>query len=331
MAKGKHAAALFEVIHGNKNIDTRGGSALRTPKWWFKGRPEAEVPGPVATAPAPTTSPSLTRPAYVAPRIAAVESMPATPPVPQPQQTSRMRSEQAPAPSRSGSRMGRQMQFDGDRHEVTMRFRYTTAIVSGFAILVALGVAYVVGRHMAGGPQTAAGSGTVVPAGAGEEPDRRVLNSGALEVPRHPKPLPPVVSAHGADGVKPHDQARNNSSDTNTSGNAVPFPTPKPPAPEGQSQRVIGLNYVIAQSYPDVKSATEARDFLVKSGIGCTVVQGPRDFTHENWFSVVGTRGFDHIHTPECEAYVKSIEKSNDRFAAGSKFKRFEPHLYRWK
>ncbi|HWE97244.1 MAG TPA: hypothetical protein VG269_25010 [Tepidisphaeraceae bacterium] len=329
MAKGKHAAALFEVIHGNKNIDTRGGSALRTPKWWFKGRPEAEVPGPVATAPAPTPMPAQTRPGYVAPRIAAVEEMPPAPTAPSPApQASRFRNEQTSAASRSTGRPGRPMHFDGDRHEVTMRVRYTTAIVGGFALLVAVGVAYVIGRHVAGGPQTAAASGVVVPATAGEDADRHVVNSNALEVPRHPKPLPPSASPRGNDNARPRETARKTNSESNP-GTPIAPAVPTPATPEGQ--RAIGLNYVIAQSYPDIKSANEARDFLVKSGIGCTVVQGPRDFTHESWFSVVGTRGFDHIHTPECDAYVKAIEKSNDRFAAGSRFKRFEPHLYRWK
>ena len=39
MAKGKHAAALFEVIHAAKDRQDKSG-VLRTPKWWFKNRPE---------------------------------------------------------------------------------------------------------------------------------------------------------------------------------------------------------------------------------------------------------------------------------------------------
>ena len=46
MAKGKHATALFEVIHASKqfggNKDKSG--LLRTPKWWFKGRPKEKDP-----------------------------------------------------------------------------------------------------------------------------------------------------------------------------------------------------------------------------------------------------------------------------------------------
>ena len=46
MAKGKHAAALFEVIHSGK--DTSG--LLRTPKWWFKGRKQEEPASQVEQA-----------------------------------------------------------------------------------------------------------------------------------------------------------------------------------------------------------------------------------------------------------------------------------------
>src|SRR3954447_15677508 len=40
MARGKHATALFEVIHTAKLKDktTEKSGAFKTPKWWFKGR-----------------------------------------------------------------------------------------------------------------------------------------------------------------------------------------------------------------------------------------------------------------------------------------------------
>ncbi|MDB5303926.1 MAG: hypothetical protein JWM97_1475 [Phycisphaerales bacterium] len=321
MAKGKHAAALFEVIHGNKNIDTRGGSALRTPKWWFKGRPDAEVPAPPALEPPQPSTP--VRSGYVAPRIAAVEET-APAPVAQP----RAAREPAATSSRPVGRSGGQVKFDGDRHEVTMRVRYTTAIVSGFAVLVALGLSYVIGRHMAGGPETASASRVVAPENAVDQVPHTPIKSSALDVPRHPKPQSPsTATPRVPESTRPRDPVQGNG----PGGNTGRLSTPPPPAVAMDGPRVAGLNYVIAQSYPDVKFANEARDFLVKNGIGCTVVQGPKDFTHEDWFSVVGTRGFERIHTPECTAYVKAIENFNERFAGTSKFKRLDPHMYRWK
>jgi len=96
--------------------------------------------------------------------------------------------------------------------------------------------------------------------------------------------------------------------------------------------RTIGVNYVIAQSYPNQQQATDAHDFLVKSGIPCTVEKGPPGWVaNPNWYSVVTLRGFEHIHTPECEAFKHQIEKLGDKFAGNGKFKRFDPFLYSWK
>src|SRR5688500_19306383 len=59
MAKGKHAAALFEVIHSDRRFGkkTPPARALATPKWWFKGKP-APAPTP-AELPVSSTSTSL--------------------------------------------------------------------------------------------------------------------------------------------------------------------------------------------------------------------------------------------------------------------------------
>src|SRR5215831_12546738 len=56
MAKGKHATALFEVIHGDRRSERTlaGSGALRTPKWWFKRTPKpAGTPGDAPEAAAP--------------------------------------------------------------------------------------------------------------------------------------------------------------------------------------------------------------------------------------------------------------------------------------
>jgi hypothetical protein len=69
MAKGKHATALFEVIHASKQFgnkqkqaSTGGGSAgggglLRTPKWWFKSRKKSAEPSAEDLANDPTLRP----------------------------------------------------------------------------------------------------------------------------------------------------------------------------------------------------------------------------------------------------------------------------------
>ena len=135
MAKGKHSTALFEVIHSGKQQPERMAQKLRTPKWWFKGltgNGEAtEVPTPAETENDPT--------------LRAVAAPPPPPAV---------RKSSYPSSSASRSSM-MHFTFDRERQEITLRLRYTTAIVSTFLVCVVVAMAYVLGRHISHGPQVA--------------------------------------------------------------------------------------------------------------------------------------------------------------------------------
>lgn len=124
MAKGKHSTALFEVIHSDKRFKQGHGSeakeALRTPKWWFRGREKPETPteAPLAEVEGdPTTSATarsmLSRgstataveepPPAPAPHnrlteLTAQEEPPAPPPQPPPAAAPPAVEERAPAP-----------------------------------------------------------------------------------------------------------------------------------------------------------------------------------------------------------------------------------------
>ena len=112
-------------------------------------------------------------------------------------------------------------------------------------------------------------------------------------------------------------------------------PASAPPSNNGvdtNQARSIGLNYILVQSYPNEKLATEARDFLLKSGVMCTVEKGPKDWASDpNWCSVITTAGYLHIHSPEYEAASRTITALGEQFAGKKSFKRFEPHAYKWK
>ncbi len=102
------------------------------------------------------------------------------------------------------------------------------------------------------------------------------------------------------------------------------------PAPVFDGKRTIGLNYVIIQSYPEQKTAEEARDALAKSGISTTIEKGLRGL-NPSWFTVVGTDGFARIRSTEYENYVKRVQQVSDSFAKSRKsFKAFEPMGYKW-
>ncbi|HLL90481.1 MAG TPA: hypothetical protein VK324_14370, partial [Tepidisphaeraceae bacterium] len=109
-------------------------------------------------------------------------------------------------------------------------------------------------------------------------------------------------------------------------------PKPTTPLAVESPNRIVGMNYVIVQSYPDEKSANDAVDILARNAIPCTVVKGPPGWANNSWFSVVGTRGYDKLrNNPEYDAYVKKIQRVSDAFAGKSRFKQFDPRPYRWK
>jgi hypothetical protein len=214
-----------------------------------------------------------------------------------------------PLPGRSAMHFS----FDRDRQEITLQLRYTTAIVAAFTLLVVIGLAYVVGRHIAGGPSPAYAAATT------DSLLRQAPDPSAMDV--SPRPAVPIAS-------RPQQLTPA----------APPVPiagAPAPPANNGvevNPQRSIGLNYIIVQSYPNEKIADDARDFLINAGIPCTVEKGPKDWASDpSWCSVITIAGYAHIHSPEYETAARDITELGEKFAANAKFKRFDPHAYKWK
>ena len=163
MAKSKHSPALFEVVHGKKQLDKRTvEGVLRTPNWWFKSRKRDVGTGGVAVVdepPAfvepsddPTAGRSLSGP-FSAPTRPEPEPQPAAEPVLDPTEPSLELTISPTLPRRAKSPID--IRIDSDRQEVFLRVRYTTAIVTGFALVVLIALAYIVGRHLGRGPSNA--------------------------------------------------------------------------------------------------------------------------------------------------------------------------------
>ena len=290
MAKGKHATALFEVIHSGRYPHKEG--SLRTPKWWFKRKPAAAAGAPAAESSDadPTANVSATDGAIV-------RDAPS--------------GEEAPATARSSNVDAR---ADAERHHITFKVTYSSAIVTAFAVVVVVALAYVVGRKVSTGPAPAIATETTEQLRSGQ-PQPGVLDLGSpTSSPRTPDATPPRTgdNAAGAPG-------------TTGAGGA-------PPVNDNgaSSNRTVHLNYVVVQSYPDEKSANEARDALIKAGIPCTIEQGLRGLKPD-WYSVVGTQGFQRISSAEYQAYVGRINQVSQQFAQGKRsFKAFQPMAYKW-
>ncbi len=297
MAKGKHSAALFEVIHSGKRTERSAAGLLRTPKWWFKGR--ARGTGLPSAAPAEFVPESSVRPASASEPPKAAEA--------------EIRQEARPQRKLGGGRMPFEFALDRDLHELTLKLRYTTAIVAGFAVFVVIALAYITGRHLGRGPQASYAGPTSSQIRTGR------VTPGALEVGRSSRPAAPSVEVPatpaGNDAVKPVTQT-----------------PPEPAAVEGTNQRIIGMNYVIVQAYPDRKVAEKAAEMLTRSSIPCTVEPAPGPQWHKEWAHVIGTTGFRSVlRNPQYDEYVAAIRTVGDKFAAGTRFNKFEPTAIKWK
>jgi len=289
MAKGKHAAALFEVINSDKKYDrAKTGAMMKTPSWW-QSKPTAVAPTKTVRVGADkTTSPA---PAPVEPVISADPMKP------------------------TADRLRDGMNVDPERQQIAFKLSYTTAIVAGFALLVAIVMAYLIGQKLHAGPQQAVASAptSVIKSGA--------VLEGVLDVgPVVSKPVSGVIPA-----VKVPEKSR-----VQPAPHALVEQAP-PARVIDDARRIVGLNYIIVQSYPEKAQADEARDALLKSGVEATAEKTPPTFGRKDWFSVIGTKGFDRIKSNEFDAYVKQIEAAGAKFASDRSFKAFKPQAFKWK
>ena len=337
MAKGKSSPALFEVVHGKKRFD-KSATVLRTPNWWFKGRHR----GPASTVDPADATPFDEEAAANDPTLRGLPS-PTADPVPErlPEPADYESALADDAGSMSGVHPRRGGPFhlvlDRDRHELYLRVRYTTAIVAGFALVVVVALAYVTGRQFGRGPSAALASQS------SEDIANGPIERGVMDVGRSAS-----TTAGGSNGVStgvgigPGGVSAQPAPNRPTEASILPQGTAAPTRPAGPSvesktfvdngRRVIGRQYVIIQSYPPEKKklAEEGCDYLVKSGIPCTVEKAPPGWP-QTWFSIVGTTGFDKASGPAYDDYMTDVMRVSEKYAGHSKFNKFDPMPVKWK
>jgi hypothetical protein len=360
MARRKDAVALFEVITATKRKQEAAAAAshsapppaLRTPKWWFKSRSAKPQQSdtidehsftPAALPPAHYQQhPQLSLPAEDSSGLLSQSVVQRVSQSPQPQRVTIPERSQggdpfgldipdaadAPARSRRSWRGfgAKKIAVDPDRREVTVRFRYTTAIIVGFAVCVAIGLAYMGGRQT---NNAAAGPNRIT----SEQVRRGAINANVLDIRSgrdgaDAEPAPPTNDddlARPASDRRPAPPASEPKSGAAAISNA--------PGVEKGLPRQNGLNYVIVQSYDDEKSAVEVVKALDAVGITCTIERKLNGWsTAENRYIVVGIDGFARRkNSPEYDAYIKAIEKVGKRLSATTKSKPFELGVYKWK
>jgi hypothetical protein len=228
-----------------------------------------------------------------------------------------------------------QFMVDRDRQELFLRVRYTTAIVAGFALVMLVALSYIAGRQIGRGPSSALASQSSEEV-AGGPVEQGVLDLGN----RNTNPGATANAGIGAGGVS----AQPAPPRTSTPLNVPPATTPQrqtgpsvaseprqPVAPENM-RRTVGQQYVVIQGYAgdQRKLADEAREFLLKSGVACTVENGVSGWPN-TWHLVVGTQAFDKASGAQFENYIANVTEIGKRFAGKSAWKSFEPRAVRWK
>ncbi|HEY8665550.1 MAG TPA: hypothetical protein VIL86_02745 [Tepidisphaeraceae bacterium] len=310
MAKGKHAAALFEVIHRDKRFDRTKGllpPVLRRPDRglgrWFPWNALRKPEPLMREIPAPASAPAS---AHVAPPASIDPPRPASSPHGTETGTHLVSAWPASSPHE-------RLTVDPERHEIAYLLSYTHAIVAAFAVLVIVAIAYVTGRQLNRGPQRLLAEHTTEELRAGK---------------KHPEVLDLSKPSLASNLTHPDASADHRGEATHTWNDVQPPTT----FITTDVRRIIGQNYVIVQSYPEEKSATEARDALNKYGVLCTVEKSP---FRGDWFAVIGVQGFGRIRdVPEYDAYLKAIQSAGAKYLAANpgarSFKKFEPAPYKW-
>jgi hypothetical protein len=217
---------------------------------------------------------------------------------------------------------------DRDGQQISLRLSYTSALIGGFSLFIALALAVLIGKSLTRGPSTAI-AGTSTQTLKQNPPTPNVMN-----VQRRADSTVGNNDVVEGTGGRP---AGNGGNSTGTRDPRQSLGDPRPPATffTDDPHRQNGLNYAIIQSYPDKENAEKAAEFLTKNGIACTVERNL-----PNWrlpwadgCSVVGIRGFAKVtNNPALEAYKKSILDVSAKFTNGrSRFAGFAPSMYSWK
>ncbi len=303
MAKGKHATALFEVMNKTRFAGGRtgstggGGGGIPTPKWWFKSRNGGDGKSLLSPDEAPQAEaeaapyveealPPRPAPVIMPPLASSVEVPDVNPAV------------AAPRAQPDLGELGRvvAVSVDPDRQQISLRLSYTSALIGGFGIFIALALAVLIGKGL-----------------------RRNESSGVNDTVEGSAPRPANATSTGTRSPQP----------------SFNDPRPPATFFTDGADRQSGLNYAIIQSYPDKDTAQKAAEFLTKNGIPCTVERNLPNWrlAWPDGSVVVGIRGFAKVNNnPALDAYKKSIMDVSLKFTNGrSRFAGFSPTMYLWR
>jgi hypothetical protein len=216
--------------------------------------------------------------------------------------------------SRSSDDRDPVMKVDSAAGDIRFRISFAGVVAIGFVFLLLLAIAFVAGKQssavdeQAAAPKestTAPASGFVMAIGPMVAPSHPVNNApvkpDVLTIPQHPS-RPAVVIG----------------------------PKPTSPTPVAvKNDRVIGLLYVIVQSYMDRDQAQNACNYMNDAGVSCTVVEGPSHWAMPDYYSVISLKSFNK-HDPELADYEREVKTLGAKFTNRIS-DQFQPQAYTWR
>lgn len=205
------------------------------------------------------------------------------------------------------------LDVDRDRQQISLRLNYSSAIVATVALIAVLTLAYLIGTRTSA--TTSKGTATTESLQKGPANPNVLDVGGQASIDNH---TTVGVRTGGGNTITPGPETTQQPSNPVTSPTAL------------SKQRVIGMNYVIVQSYPTLQEAKAASDILTQNNVANTIEHKLPDWS--NWYSVVGLQPFDHTsNSPQYNAYIDVLNKISKKFAGTSQFKQFDPAPYRWR
>ncbi len=320
MARKKRSVALFEVIQKDKRFQrkTLGVSSLRAPGSWFGRREPLRAIGNANAGMAPVAEPThemLTADPTLRPLVSINEDT-ASPSVVTEPARPKPRGQKRPAyhaamARRSGpsawtvayQKFIEEMKPRWRRLQISMAGQSGLLTGASAAAVVIMGV--LIARHITPSAATSTGVTASIEQLRSQAAHPSVLEvAGAARTETElPATLPPDGKITGADAQPA----------TNTS----------------MPARQVNLNYVVIQSYGDQKTATDARDFLMRNGIFCSIERGVKNW-RKDFYQVVGSQGFTRVSGPDYQAYRGRISALSAKFAPSHGYREFAPQAVKW-
>jgi len=318
MAKGKRGTALFDVIHATKKSPTlvppspkkSGGFSLfklrakdsesGSGSSWFSRKEKAE---PIVEPPPRIIERIVEKPIYIEKPVEKIVEVPMM----------RIAGEKS-------------VGVDKGSGEIRFKLSYAGAIAAGFIVVVLIAIAFLAGSRTSG---FSLQDDEYQPPVNGTATNPAMLAAVSNNNTAQPNPLPAVVAP--ADNTVPT-VANPSIAKPETVTAEVKQADPAPAVVPVNFKRTVGLNYIVAQSYPSKETADKAAEYLCRNGVPATVVPDLPVWAFKGWFSVVSTESFDRVtRNANLDSRLKQIEQLGQKFAKTSKFNRFKPGVYKWR